>query len=475
MANELGWVTPVTLAADPADDVVQTAIDLSGAEPHGVAVSPDGATLYVADGSGGVIPIPTATGVPGTPVTVSTGQQAIAVSPDGATLYVQDGTAGTVTPVDTASGQAGSPITVGPTTNGYVDVAVMPDQGPTASLRASTTAGTTTFDASASLAGSTPIVSYAWNFGDGSPPIVTPGPTTTHDYAPGTCGGTVASPACTATVVATDAAGASTARVFTGRTMSLDGSGAAEASANVVIATSSGCQANSTCQVVLAAPPTPTSPPQTVTVKTTTDSSPEPVLTATSAPGTLSCGTKGFGVPTTLLSYAATYTPTSTVTVTDVISGVASAKGVTICFASSSGKPFDLKKCPKKGSSVACYTSLAVMGGNLTTTIAVPPGDPKFKIDGVQAATENPTAIGAKAVIGKSVKIKGTGLLGTGKQLPTVSFTSPDGSTDARGTVLATSTATQLVVVVPNDAVTGVVSLSWPGETFFSLTSVAVT
>ena len=475
VANELGWVTPVTLAADPASDVVQTAIDLSGAEPHSVAVSPDGTTLYVADAAGAVIRIPTSTDVPGTPITVSGGQWALAVSPDGATVYLGKASNGTVTPVDTAHAIAGGPITVGPATSGDLSIAVMPDQGPTASLRASTTGGVTSFDASASLAGSTPIASYTWNFGDGSPPLVTPGPTTTHTYAPGACGGTPASPACLASVVATDGAGTSTTRSFTGQTMSLNGSAAAKATASVIIVTSTGCQANSTCQVVLAAPKTPTSPPQTVTVKTTTDGSAAPVLTATSAPGTLACGTTGFSAPSTITSYSATYVPTTTVTVTDVVAGVTTTKGVSICFASKTGKPFVLKVCPKTGSHVACYTSLTVVHASLKVVIAVPPGDPKFHIDGVQVATERPTAIATTAVIGKTVTIKGTGLLGTGKQLPIVMFTSPDGTTDARGTVLATSTATQIVVKVPNAAVSGPVSISWPGHTFLSQGKVVIT
>jgi hypothetical protein len=58
---------------------------------------------------------------------------------------------------------------------------------------------------------------------------------------------------------------------------------------------------------------------------------------------------------------------------------------------------------------------------------------------------------------------------------PAVAFTSRDGTTDARATVLSTSTTTQIVVVVPNDAVTGPVSIAWTGQTFISQDSVSIT
>ena len=89
--------------------------------------------------------------------------------------------------------------------------------------------------------------------------------TTTHTYATGVCAGTMASPACAATVTVTDAVGASTTQVFTGQTVSLNGSGAATASTNVVIATT-GCSADNSCQAAVAAPATASAPAQTVTV-----------------------------------------------------------------------------------------------------------------------------------------------------------------------------------------------------------------
>ena len=63
----------------------------------------------------------------------------------------------------------------------------------------------------------------------------------------------------------TDAAGASTTQVFTGQTVSLNGSARPTASATVVIAITS-CTTDNTCQAAVTAPATPTAPAQTVTV-----------------------------------------------------------------------------------------------------------------------------------------------------------------------------------------------------------------
>lgn len=60
----------------------------TGGRPHGLAISPDGATLYAADnGDGRVLAISTSTGAVTGTVALA-GAFAIAISPDGATLYV---------------------------------------------------------------------------------------------------------------------------------------------------------------------------------------------------------------------------------------------------------------------------------------------------------------------------------------------------------------------------------------------------
>jgi hypothetical protein len=73
----------------------------------------------------------------------------------------------------------------------------------------------TQLDASASIANGAPIASYQWSFGDGATATTTT-PTTPHTYA--------AAGAHKVKLTLTDAYGTSTKVVFTGRTVSRNGS-----------------------------------------------------------------------------------------------------------------------------------------------------------------------------------------------------------------------------------------------------------
>ncbi|HET7017027.1 MAG TPA: serine/threonine-protein kinase [Streptosporangiaceae bacterium] len=86
-------------------------------------------TAYVASaGTGTVTPIDVATGHAGTPIRVGDGADAIAITPDGKTAFVanygSNGSGNTVIPIDVATGHAGSPIRVG---NGPDAIAITPD------------------------------------------------------------------------------------------------------------------------------------------------------------------------------------------------------------------------------------------------------------------------------------------------------------------------------------------------------------
>src|SRR5581483_6974445 len=107
----------------------------------------------------------------------------------------------------------GSPITMDAAPNA---IAVTPDQGPVASFTVTPAiaGSTTTFDASASTAPSSPIMSYAWTFGDGEGAL-SAHPTASHVYTtPGSY---------SVTLTLTDAAGTSSTQVFTGQTVSRNG------------------------------------------------------------------------------------------------------------------------------------------------------------------------------------------------------------------------------------------------------------
>jgi YVTN family beta-propeller protein len=445
-----------------------TAIDLAtqaisspifvGTDPVAIAITPDGSTAYVVNnGDGTVTPINTSTDVAGTAITVGSSPEAIAITPDGSTAYVADGT-DDATPIDTASNTAGTPVNAG---DDPVGIAITPDQAPSANLSASTSGMTTSFDASASVPGSSPIVTYAWNFGDGNTQSTTT-PTTTHTYA---TNGTY-----TATVTETDAAGASTSQVFTGQTASLNGSSAAVASSTVVIATTP-CTLDNSCQADISTPATPTSPAQTITVTVPPDGSQSGTLTVTSGPAQLTCRTRGFKVEQAVTSYSSTFVPTTNVQVTDFIAGPTSKRGIKICFEGSTPPPAYLKKCAP--TPVPPCDSLVLEPGGVQVTLIVPGNDPRFRIDGVATLTENPKSVPTKGTIGKTLTIKGTDLLGANLDTrPTVAFTSLGGSTIAAA--IATATATSISVDVPNGAETGPISIAWPTEVLVSEGSITI-
>jgi PKD repeat protein len=161
-------------------------------------------------------PINLTTHQPEAPITLVAGSLSydIAVSPNGKTAYVTDDEGGVVTPIDTATGGAGTPIVVAG--RDPLGIAITPDQAPVASFTATPEpAGmATTFNAAASTAAGAPITKYQWQFGDG---VVTStsGPGTSHVYA--------STGSYTVTLTVTDADGTSTKRVFTGQTVSRNG------------------------------------------------------------------------------------------------------------------------------------------------------------------------------------------------------------------------------------------------------------
>ncbi|HLI44804.1 MAG TPA: YncE family protein [Acidimicrobiales bacterium] len=118
-ASALGdTVTPIDLATDTPETPIKV-----GAGPQGIAITPDGSTAYVADagaivtGQSGpvghtVTPIDLATGKAEAPITVGNAPTGVAISPDGSTVFVTNLNSGSVSPISTASGIAGPAIAV---------------------------------------------------------------------------------------------------------------------------------------------------------------------------------------------------------------------------------------------------------------------------------------------------------------------------------------------------------------------------
>jgi YVTN family beta-propeller protein len=181
-------VTPIAAATNTAGPPITV-----GIEPYGLAITPDGKTVYIANyGSGTVTPIATATNTAGPPITVGFGPLDIAITPDGKTAYVANADDGTVTPIATATNIPGPSITVGSFPE---NIAITPD-GKTAYV-ANDESGTVTPIATATNTADPPITvgldpldiaitpdgktAYVANDGSGT---VTPIATATNTAAP---------------------------------------------------------------------------------------------------------------------------------------------------------------------------------------------------------------------------------------------------------------------------------------------------
>jgi YVTN family beta-propeller protein len=114
-----GTVTPITSGASTPGQPIWV-----GQGTGGMAITPNGKTIYVADYGGMVTPITTATNTPGTPIEVGKVPYGIAVTPDGKAAYVANVFSGTVTPIRTATNTPGTPIKVG---RDRLRIAITPD------------------------------------------------------------------------------------------------------------------------------------------------------------------------------------------------------------------------------------------------------------------------------------------------------------------------------------------------------------
>jgi YVTN family beta-propeller protein len=285
-------VSVSSIASDGALNEVSGSPYPTGKDPRALSLTPDGSHLYVANLSSGYItafsidPDGTLGAVEGSPFTTAEGSHGLDVTPDGKHLYAAsdygpdegisaysiaaNGSLGAVSESRFPSGGnhdldvaatpdsrylyvtnygefeqpgegsvselsiarngglstlPGSPFAAG---EGPIELVVAPDEGPEAAFTpAPTPAGDpTTFDASTSGDPDYPLATYEWDFGDGHTET-TSSATTTHAY------GAAGTYAVTLTVI--DAAGCSTAQIFTGQTVSCNGSPRAEISHQVTV------------------------------------------------------------------------------------------------------------------------------------------------------------------------------------------------------------------------------------------------
>ena len=132
-------VVPINTSTNTAGSPI-----LAGQGPEGLAITTDGATLYAANfGAFGVVngqviqlsngttvtPIDTATDTAGTPITVGSEPSSLAITPNGTTAYVVNFASSTATPIDIATNSAGSPIPLNAMLTGTpgFQIAITPD------------------------------------------------------------------------------------------------------------------------------------------------------------------------------------------------------------------------------------------------------------------------------------------------------------------------------------------------------------
>ena len=253
-----GAVTPVNLATDEAGtpfSQIGGSGPSIGNDPDAIAISPNGQDAYVTNFASGTLSEITLTSDVASAIeTSSAGSDplGVAVTPDGSGAYVADGLAtpnGSFTPTGTVSvlpvpSAAATPISIN-VGSGPDAVAITPDQAPVATLTVEpgVAGNPTNFDASQSVVPSSSVAEYIWNFEDGSSLVSTTTPTTSYTYSVG------GSYDATVTVVDQDEADAvatstpptpdatlitaATTQVFTGQTVSLNGSTSAQASQTV--------------------------------------------------------------------------------------------------------------------------------------------------------------------------------------------------------------------------------------------------
>lgn len=117
----------VAVAAPAAADSVTTTITGAGGSTTGnnVAVSPDGSTVYAANGAAsGIAVIDAATNTVTGTITTPAAPTSVVVSPDGSRLYATIGSLNSVLVVDTATASTVTTVTVG---NQPIGIAISPD------------------------------------------------------------------------------------------------------------------------------------------------------------------------------------------------------------------------------------------------------------------------------------------------------------------------------------------------------------
>jgi len=207
-------------AFNPAALTVVGAPITVGEQPAGIGIESSGTLAYAASPTDGTVtPFNTSLNVPiGGPLAFP-GATGVALRPDGLAGYVTNAAGAVVSILDTTRNAAAGAIGVGASP---VAVAFAPNQGPVASFWVSPSRRRAkralTFHGGGSQDPDGGIVSYAWDFGDGRRVVGTTAMRSHRYRRPGTY---------LASLVVRDNEGCSTEVIFSGQTVSCNGSPAA--------------------------------------------------------------------------------------------------------------------------------------------------------------------------------------------------------------------------------------------------------
>ncbi len=187
----------------------------SGAGPYGSSILPNGLELYIVNiNNNTVTVIDIASELITTTITLSDAPFWAATTPDSKTVYVINETNDLVFPIDVATKTVGT--TFGGAGGNLQDIVISADQAPVAYFTAvSAPVGSpVSFDASSSYSPVGTVVTYDWDFGDGSL-ASTPSPFINHTY---TTAGSF-----NVTLIVTNSAGTSNFPIYSSRFMSNNG------------------------------------------------------------------------------------------------------------------------------------------------------------------------------------------------------------------------------------------------------------
>jgi PKD repeat protein len=223
-----------------SDGSTHTITGMAGAETtRDIAIAPDGTATYaiqlIGPGNSVLTKIDTSTHMVVAEFTIPTALDSpenLAITPDGKTACITD--RGGEAPgqfmafIDTTTGSSSTLQLSTSQSSRLWGIAITPDQAPTARFTPTVSGATVTFDASASSSPIGSIATYAWDFGDGQTATTT-SPTISHTYS---TSGTF-----TVTLTVTNTAGTSTELTFTGQTASNNGGPSAVTTQQIAVQT----------------------------------------------------------------------------------------------------------------------------------------------------------------------------------------------------------------------------------------------